>query len=163
MSSQPKVPRRPLKGRPHAAERKVTFGAPVFHSAKSSAPSGRPIGAPLGTLLVPRSCTHSLRFATGWFPQSLVKPSYARDPASEQVQFYCFPNSQLKSQSRLQVTFAAPAEQRKEEIKRSFAAIGFLERYILQAIFLGYCSEWLSLTHLHEIVISRVQEGLCQN
>ena len=40
-------------GRPHGAERKVTFDTPVF-SVRSSAPSWRPIGAPLGTLLVPR-------------------------------------------------------------------------------------------------------------
>ena len=40
-------------GRPHGAERKVTFGTPVFCAVRSCAPSGRPSGAPLGTLLVP--------------------------------------------------------------------------------------------------------------
>ena len=73
-----------LLGSPQGAECKVTFGTPVPNAVESSAPSGRPIGAPLKILLVPRK-PYSHRFVTGWFPQSLVKPSYAQAPASDQA------------------------------------------------------------------------------
>ena len=75
-------------GRPHGAERKVTFGTPVFFAIRSSALSGAPSGHPWGHSSYHAGRTHSRRFPTESSPQSLVKPSYIEDQASGQVYFY---------------------------------------------------------------------------
>ena len=41
-----------------------------------------------GHSLYHASCTSSRHFTTGWFPQSLVKPSNARDPAADYFYSY---------------------------------------------------------------------------
>ena len=93
------------------------WGAPTGQSAKSRlaplcyaqqkalTPRGAPLGHPRGHSSYHAGRTHSRRFATGWFSQSLVKPSYAQDWASGQVYFYNFANSDPRQSHVCKVTF----------------------------------------------------------